>query len=180
MAAPKFSPVSPVENTRSYESPPHVPDSWRPTRPAEIHGFQPEGSRMGYQGPDQGFAIKLANTFKNRIHLAAHESEADAVRGCLNIALRRASMFSRAPVIHDLTIAFTAWGFLDENPPGELQALRRRLFEGVGNVVHHYDEGRTLADMVPEATLRMTPEQVAGAFPDKWRELIGADALDAV
>ena len=61
MAAPKFSPDSPVDDPRGYESPNHVPDSWKPTRPAEIHGFQPEGGRLGYQGPDQGFAIKLAN-----------------------------------------------------------------------------------------------------------------------
>ncbi len=178
MAAPKFSPVSPTDTTRSYESPPHVPDSWHPTRPAEIHGFQPEGSRMGYQGPDQGFALKLANSLKSRIVLQPKESEADAVRGCLNIALRRASMFSRAPVIHDLTIAFTMWGFFDENPPAELLELRRRLFEGVGNVLHHYDEGRRLADMIPESTLRMTPQQVANAYPGNWRELLGADAAD--
>ena len=176
MAAPKFSPSSPVEDTRGYQSPPHVPDAWRPMRPAEIHGFQPEGGRLGYQGPDQGFAIKLANTFKGRIHVGSHESEADAVRGCLCIALRRASMFSRAPVIHDLTIAFTAWGFLDENPLQELLTLRRRLFEGVGNVVHHYDEGRILADSFPKATLRMSPEQVDAAFPAQWRDLVGADA----
>ena len=173
MAAPKFSPVSPTDNTRSYESPPHVPDSWHPTRPAEIHGFQPEGSRMGYQGPDQGFAIKLANSLKSRLVLQPKEREADAMRGCLNIALRRASMFSRAPVIHDLTIAFTIWGFFDEHPPAELVALRRQLFEGVGNVVHHYDEGRVLADMIPESTLRMTPEQVANAYPAKWQALLG-------
>jgi hypothetical protein len=177
MAAPKFSPVSPTDTTRSYESPPHVPDAWHPNRPAEIHGFQPEGSRMGYQGPDQGFAIKLANSLKSRIVLQPKESEADAVRGCLNIALRRASMFSRAPVIHDLTIAFTMWGFFDESPPAEIVELRRRLFEGVGNVVHHYDEGRVLADMVPESTLRMTPEQVARAYPGQWRELLGADPV---
>ena len=174
MAAPRFAPVTSDDDARGYESPRHVPDSWRPTRPAEIHGFQPEGSRMGYQGPDQGFAIKLANTLKPRLHLQPHESDSDAVRGCLNIGLRRASMFSRAPVIHDLTIAFTIWGFLDENPPAALLALRRRLFEGAGNVVHHYDEGRLLADMIPESTLRMTPEQVANAFPANWRDLVGA------
>jgi hypothetical protein len=177
MAAPKFSPTSPVEDARGYESPHHVPDAWHPDRPAEIRGFQPEGERLGYQGPDQGFAIKLANQLKGRIHLGPKESDSDAVRGCLGIGLRRASMFSRAPVIHDLTIAFTAWGFFDENPPQELLELRRRLFEGVGNVLHHYDEGRILADSFPEATLRMSPEQVAAAYPARWRELVGAADL---
>src|SRR6188508_1115085 len=108
MAAPKFAPVSPVDDSRGYESPDHVPDGWLPDRPAEIHGFQPEGGRLGFQGPDQGFAIKIANTFRPRLQVPEGESADDAVQGCLGIALRRASMFSRAPVVHDLTIAFTA------------------------------------------------------------------------
>ncbi len=40
--------------------------------------------------------------------------------------------------------------------------------------MHHYTEARRLADMVPEATLRMTPAQVAGAYPENWRQLTGA------
>ena len=77
-------------------------------------------------------------------------------------------------MVHDLTIAFTMWGFFDEHPPDDLIARRPQLFEGVGNVNHHYAEGRELADRVPEATLRMTPEQVTSAYPERWRELTGA------
>lgn len=149
-------------------------DPWLPMRPAEIHGFQPEGGRMGYQGPDQGYAIKIANTFRPRIHVGPGESADDAVQGCLVIGLRRASLFSRAPVVHDLTIAFTIWGFLDPTPPAELVELRGDLFAGVANVADHYDEGRQIADMVPEATLRLTPAAAAGAYPARWRELVGA------
>jgi hypothetical protein len=54
-----------------------------------------------------------------------------------------------------------------------LKAQRARLFEGVSNTLHHYDEARALVDMVPEATLRMTPAQVAAAYPGRWRELLG-------
>jgi len=172
MAAPKFAPVSPVDDTRVYGSPDVVPGSWKPNRPADLTGFQPEGARLGYQGPDQGFALKIANGFRDRLQLQPGESAADAIQGCLGIALRRASMFSRAPVVHDLTIAFTIWGFLDNNPPAELKADRLRLFEGVSNTLHHYDEARALADMVPEATLRMTPAQVAAAYPGRWKELL--------
>lgn len=174
MAAPKFAPVSSTDDARGYESPDHIPGPWVANRPAEIHGFQPEGGRLGFQGPDQGFAIKIANTFRPRLHLAAGESIDDAVGGCLGIALRRASMFGRAPVVHDLTIAFTAWGFLDTSPPADLIALRTRVFDGLANVAHHYDEGRQLVDMTPEATLRMTPQAVAAAYPDRWQELVGA------
>jgi hypothetical protein len=174
MAAPKFAPVSPLDDSRVYGSPDIVPASWKPDRPGDLIGFQPEGARLGFQGPDQGFALKIANGFGDRLQLQVREHAADAIQGCLGIALRRASIFSRAPVVHDLTIAFTVWGFLDSDPPADLTALRVRLFEGVSNTLHHYDEARVLVDMVPEATLRMTPAQVEAAYPGRWKELLGA------
>ncbi len=174
MAAPKFAPVPPVNEVRGYESPDYVPDGWVPDRPGEIDGRQPEGARLGYQGPDQGYVLVLARRFHDRLHVSALESVDDAIRGCVNIALRRASLFGRAPVIHDLTIAFTMWGFLDPSPPADLVAARAPLFQGVANVAHHYEQGRYIADIVPEATLRSTPEQVQAAYPGRWRELTGA------
>jgi hypothetical protein len=174
MAAPKFAPVSPIDDARSYSSPDVVPKAWMPDRPGEVDGFQPSGARMGNQGPDQGFGIKIANTFLSKIHVAPGESAKDAVAGCLGIGLKRASLFSRAPVIHDFTIAFTVWGFLDADPPAELVAMRSELFKGTSG--HHgYDHQRMLADMVPEATLRMTPQQAGAAYPGRWRDLVGAD-----
>ena len=65
------------------------------------------------------------------------------------------------------------WGFFDSNPPDDLVEARAKLFTGVSNV-HHYAEGRAIADMVPEATLRMTPTQVTAASPISWRSLTGA------
>lgn len=166
--------MPPVDEARGYEAPDHVPGAWMPDRPAEITGFQPVGERLGYQGPDQGFAIKIANTFRPKLRVQAGESVDDAVAGCLGVGLRRASMFSRAPVVHDLTIAFTVWGFLDDAPPAELVALRSELFEGVSHTAVHYAEARRIVDMVPESTLRMSPQQVAAAYPARWRELVGA------
>jgi hypothetical protein len=173
MAVPKFAPSSPIDDPRSYQSPDHVPGTWTPSRPAEVRGFQPEGGRLGYQGPDQGFGIKIANTFRPKLHLAPGESADDAVRGCLGIGLRRASLFSRAPVIHDFTIAFTVWGFLDIVAPAELVSRRVKAFQGVAHIAHAYDQQRALVDMVPSATLRMSPQQVTAAYPVRWRELLG-------
>lgn len=172
MAAPRFSPTPVVDTTRTYGSPDVVPAAWCPDRPGEVVGFQPTGNGLGYQGPDQGFALKIARGFTDRLQLQPGEHASDAIGGCLGIALRRASMFSRAPVVHDLTIAFTIWGFLDANPPAELVEARRGLFAGLGHG-HHYTEGRALADMAPEATLRMNPQQVAAAYPAGWRSLVG-------
>ncbi len=173
MAAPRSTRTDAREH-RHYTSPDVVPPPWSPDRPGVVEGLQPAGPRLGAQGPDQGFALTLARRLVPKIHLQGRERIDDAIRGCLGIALRRASLYSRAPVIHDLTIAFTIWGFFDEQPPDDLVARRPQLFEGVGIVNHHYAEGRAIADLVPESTLRLTPEQVADAYPERWRELTGA------
>ena len=157
-----------------YASPNVVPASWTPDRPGEIEGFQPVGARLGAQGPDQGFALTIASRLAQKLELQTGEHIDDAVRGCVGIALRRASLFSRAPVVHDVRLAFTIWGFFDAEPPSELVERRRELFEGVANVNHHYTEGRIIADLVPESTLRLTPEQAAVEYPAGWRALTGA------
>ncbi len=173
MAAPKFTPVDPIDAPRYYESPDHVPASWTPDRPGEIAGFHPQGERLGAPGPDQGFAIKIANSLRPKLQLKTGENEEDVVRGCLGVALRRASIFSRAPVVHDLNIAFSVWGFFDEAPPQELVDLRLPLFEGLRHVGHHYAESRVVVDHVPVETLRMTPAQILSAYPNEWRSLLG-------
>jgi hypothetical protein len=153
-----------------------VPPSWDPDRPGMVEGLQPVGARLGAQGPDQGYALTIARRLVPSLHIRLSEREPDVIQGCLGIALRRASLFSRAPVVHDLRIAFTIWGYFDPEPPVELLAVRERLFEGVGNTNHHYAAGRRIADLVPESTLRMTPQQVQAAYPGQWRSLTGATA----
>ena len=174
MAAPRFSPVPSAEKVRTYESPEHVPEPWTSSRPSDIEGRQPSGTHLGYQGPDQGYVMTLAAIMEPHLKVHAGEVVTDALKGCSLIALRRASLYGRAPVIHDLKLALTIWGFLDDNPPSDLLATRRDLFEGVRNTLHHYGAGRSIADLVPEATLRMTPEAAAAQMPASWRELTGA------
>ena len=174
MAAPRYAPVPATEPARSYDSPDHVPAPWMPGRRAEIEGRQPEGERLGYQGPDQGYVMTLAARARGRVRVSAGENPDDALRGCALIALKRASLFGRAPVVHDLNLALTAWGFLSDDPPADLVETRRSLFAGVRHGAHHYAEGRAIADMFPESTLRMSPADVAARMPAAWRELTGA------
>ncbi|MET0728149.1 MAG: hypothetical protein ABWZ76_07595 [Acidimicrobiales bacterium] len=171
MAAPEFVPVDRNRPTRGYESPPRLPQSWRAVRPAEVvDGGQPRGTLLGDQGPDQGYVLTLTRRFEGTLHLAEHEHERDVLSGAAAIALKRASLFGRAPVIHDLTVALTVWGHLDEAPP-ELVALRKPLFEEVAHA-HAYGDRRRLVDLVPEATLRLTPQQVAETHARDWRSLL--------
>jgi hypothetical protein len=173
MAAPKFTPVAPTDTARAYASPDHVPQRWTNDRPGDLRGGQPRGPLLGYQGPDQGYALALADRLRDELHLQQAEVADDVLAAVTAIGLRRASMFGRAPVIHDLRIAATIWGFLDPEPRVELVQIRRPLVEGLGNVTHHYGALRALVDSTPEATLRMSPEQVYTAYPTQWRELLG-------
>lgn len=176
MAAPKFSPVAPVDEARYYESPDHVPDAWKPDRGGDIDGFQPSAARLGNQGPDQGFALRIAAGLRPKLVLQPGENADDAIEGCLGVALRRASLFSRAPVVHDLNIAFTIFGFYDDEPPAELVELRRAMFEGLRHTAHHYTDARAVADLPPVETLRGTPDQIAADYPGEWRSLLGLES----
>ena len=80
--------------------------------------------------------LSLARRFEGKLTLTPGEHEKDALAGAVGVALKRASIFGRAPVIHDLTVALTIWGFLDD-VPRELVELRRHLFEEVSHP-HHY------------------------------------------
>jgi len=173
MAAPEYVPIPPTQPVRTYASPDFVPGRWLADRPADLQGPQPEGARFGYQGPDQGYGLVVANRFRDKLQLQSGEHADDAIQGCLTVALRRAALFGRAPMVHDFTVAFTIWGYLDASAPEELVSLRRRTFDGVRHTAHHYAEGRAIADMVPEATLRFTPQHVAQSYPAQWRDLLG-------
>jgi hypothetical protein len=171
MAAPEYVPIDPVADPRSYKSPPRRPESWLTDRPAEVStDGQPRGERLGNQGPDQGYALRLMRQFEGRLTLTEGEDEHDATVGCLGVALKRASLFGRAPVVHDLTVAFTVWGFLDDEPDAGLVELRRDLFEGAGHT-HHYPLQRAIADTVPESTLRLAHDEVAKRHAADWRAL---------
>jgi hypothetical protein len=170
VAAPEFVPVDRTKLLRTYESPPRRPEPWIPHRPAELADGQPHGPQLGYPGPDQGYVLKLARQFTGKLSLAPGEHERDALAGACAVGLRRASAFGRAPVVHDLTVALTVWGFLGD-APADLVELRRRLFEEVSHP-HHYVELRFLVDLVADATLWMTPQQVAQAHRADWRSLL--------
>jgi hypothetical protein len=164
---PSFVPVVEADQVRrAYQL--HVPSIWTASRPSELRGtHQPSGAFLGTPGPDQGFALKLARRFEDRLELAPGEHAEDAIAGCTAVAMRRAATFGRAPVIHDLTLAFTLWGYLP-GAPADLVAAREPLFRSAS---HHYQVQRTIADRVLGSTLRLTPEQVADRIGD-WRELL--------
>ena len=115
MAAPNYVPVTLVDQPRQDE-PPKPPDSWWAVRPGDLVAGQPVGPKLGRQGPDQGYALTLARRFDDKLYVFEGENKEDAVAGCVAVALKRASLFGRAPVIHDLDLAFRLFGFVGTAP----------------------------------------------------------------
>ena len=141
-------------------------------RPGEVVGAESAaGPGMGHQGPDQGYALKLAERFAGQLVLADGEREDDALAGCCAVALRRASLFGRAPVVHDLRLALELFGFLID-ADAALVSWRRAHFAGAAG--HHgYHVKLRLAELVPTETLRSTPAAVAEACSKDWRTPLG-------
>ncbi|MFT7648142.1 MAG: hypothetical protein ACI8Y4_002892 [Candidatus Poriferisodalaceae bacterium] len=176
MSAPSHVPSPSIDNARVYRSPDHVPSGTAKVRPGALPGGQPAGQDLGHQGPDQGYVLRLRRHFDDRLILGEGEHLADAHGVCTRIALKRASIFGRAPVIHDLEIAYQVWGLLNDNCDPHLAAMRAGNFEGAAER-HHYADVLRLVATVPESTLRMSPAEVETLHLADWRSLLDLDAL---
>lgn len=162
MAQPKFVPATTSATGDYYESPPRRDGSWEANRPGDTFlDGAPRGAGLGSQGPDQGFALTLARRFEDQLVLSKNEHAADAVAGCVAVALKRASLFGRAPMVHDVRLAFDLFGFFDRAMPDDHVRARRSLFAEVAHP-HHYTERRRIPDLVPAELLRQPNDAIAG------------------
>ena len=153
MAQPPYVPHAPAATAPHYSSPPQRRGGWRADRPGELaEGPQPAGDGFGHQGPDQGYALRLARDFTPQLRLHDGEKAGDVVAGCVMVALKRASLFGRAPVAADLRVAFDRWAYLDPGAPIEVVASRRELFAGAGGHEGYPIRSR-IADEVPAEAL---------------------------
>ncbi|HEX3947941.1 MAG TPA: hypothetical protein VHW47_09555 [Acidimicrobiales bacterium] len=171
MTQPSFVPISEADQVRpSLQL--EVPGHWTTDRPAELRiPARPIGRRMGTPGPDQGFALRLARRFEERLSLQAGESAEDIVVGCALVASRRSALFGRAPSVYDVRAALALWSFLAPAPDGLVEE-RRRAFQSVS---HDYVVQRALVDRVPESTLGLSPQAVeAEVAAGRWAALVGA------
>lgn len=170
MTQPDYVPLKPGDRIRPIERLPAA-DSWRADRPADLdRPGMPTGPRLGNHGPDLGYGLKLARRLVDKVRVTEGETLDDAVAGCFATGAKRASLYGRAPVIYDMELAYTLWGFFD-GAPKELVAFRKPLFQAAS---HHYDDQRQIADRVPEETLRLSPSDVKSRLSD-WRSLIVTD-----
>lgn len=167
MTQPSFVPIVEADQVRpAYRL--DVPSIWTQSRPSELRTTRaPAGRMFGTPGPDQGYALKLGRRFEGELELDKGESVEDAIAGCTAVAMRRAARYGRAPVIHDLTFAFTLWGFLG-GAPEDLATARAPLFSSAS---HHYQAQREIAAAVDEDALGLTPQAVAARLGE-WQQLL--------
>ncbi len=173
MAIPSYVPVDPRLKPRDYESSPRRGNDWyAKKRPGEIIPSEmPTGGLYGNHGPDIGYAYSLVHRLADKVHLVAEERLEDAQAGAIAVAMRRAAMNGRAPVLADLDVAFTIWGFYDPQPASGLRVLRAEMFEGARAPIHGYDLRREISNVVSEHALTMTPAAVAAAHAQDWAGL---------
>lgn len=168
MTQPSFVPIAESDQVRpAYRL--HTPEAWSPSRPSELRGTTPPtGRAFGRPGPDQGYALKLVRSFEGRLALAPGESEEDALAGCAAVAMRRAAVFGRAPVVFDIDFAAILYGYVGD-APGDLVADRVLRFRSAS---HHQQVRQALADRVAPATYRLMPDELAGVVSSaEWRDL---------
>ena len=166
MAQPEFVPLQAGDRVRAAERLP-AHGGWRQDRGAELLSPDlPRGDHLGSPGPDQGYGLFLAERFRDRLELTPAEDADDVVTGCLGVGLKRASIFGRAPVIFDMELAYTVWGYLGGAPP-DLVEFRVPVVQGAA---HDYWTQREVVDRVAEPTLRSTPAEVRARLAD-WRSL---------
>jgi hypothetical protein len=126
---------------------------WVANRPGDLPAGQPTGKLLGSPGPNIGYALTLANWVRDQLVLAPHEHRADAIAVAAEIAMRRAALFGRAPVMPDVEFAMQILGYRGDADP-DFVAWRMRAVQGTH---HDYYERRSLVDAIPVDVLRLVP-----------------------
>ncbi len=122
---------------------------------------------QGSPGPDQGYALSLVKHFEDKLQTGSVDHH-DAVAGCIEVAMKRASLFGRAPMIHDLQAAFCLYGFLNSAVNPSLVKLREHVFAGVDHGVH-YKERRRVVDLVDSVFLKQSIQTIEAEAAKDWQ-----------
>ena len=173
MAQPSFVPITEADQVRGARRL-SVPTRWVADRPADLGGpVRPTGASHGTPGPDQGFALRVARHFEERLQLQPSEDVEDVLHGGAILASKRAGLLGRAPCVYDLDAVFALFGFLVAAPPDGLVTLRRQLFASASR---DYVVQRSLVDAIPNDTLLLPAEQLSARLGD-WAILLAPPSI---
>jgi hypothetical protein len=127
--------------------------SWVANRPGDLPAGWPTGKLLGSPGPNIGYALTLANRVRDQLALAPHEHADDAIAVVAEIAMRRAALFGRAPVMRDVEFGMQILGYRGDADP-DFVTWRMGAMQGAH---HDYYERRSLVDAIPVDILRLVP-----------------------
>jgi hypothetical protein len=167
-----FVPADPADVPRQQQNLPPgtaLPPArrWQSDRPGDLEAESPQGGLFGNPAPNVGYAYTLAEHVANRLELTQHEDIHDVLPVLAEIAGRRAALFHRAPVIHDVEVAMTILGYDGSADPAFARA-RALLVHEAG---HSYYRRRAIVEAVPEALLRRPRGEIDSAVYE-WRRTI--------
>ena len=156
MTQPDYVPVASGSQLRQVE-PLAIPEGWTASRPSELAPLKvsavEQGKLLGTPSPDSGFALKLARIRVHKLELGVGEHLEDVERAVAAIAIKRAALFSRAPVIHDVDFAITLLGYDESDIPEAVLAHRKSVVSGVS---HDYFKMRRMLEAIGPETLAAT------------------------
>ncbi len=141
---------------------------WRPDRPGDRSGpTVGHGALTGRPGPNVGFAYTLAERVKDRARLGPNEHIEDVVAVGAEVAGKRAALFGRAPVIHDVEHAMNVLGYDGYDSAAFVEA-RTLLVLGAA---HDYERRRSVVDDVSDELLRSSGIELKDRI-EAWRSAI--------
>ncbi len=146
---------------------------WHATRPGEIFageilageieaGNGAPGRLRGSPGPSGGFALTLAARAKHTWILTDTEHLEDAVAVVAELAMKRASLFGRAPAQPDVDTAAKIMGYHEARP----EAFTQRRAAIVHDCDHNYERRRSFIDSIDVALLKLAPNASSETLPD--------------
>jgi hypothetical protein len=172
MAVDPYVPTRPEDAPRRSVAIPPA-SGWRAIRPGDIDpavGSGRKGVLFGTPGPDSGYALTLAERFHDQISVKPPETVHDAEELAAQVAMRRGGIFGRAPVLADVELGFTLFGWLGD-APADLVEWRRLAVVRVG---HDYARRVGLVEAIPEWVMRQRSDQIRERIAD-WRHLLGLE-----
>lgn len=152
---------------RPEQLPPAKP--WFARRPAETSA-DPHAPTFGAIGPDMGYARSLLTLFSRRLGPGGCNRD-DLLEAGVAVAMRRATMFGRAPIPEDLEVAFLLLGALD-GVPGDWSRAGGSVAAHVEGVRYKPAQAAHLAASMPDSWLCRKPGGVRQQLLEE-----GPDAL---
>lgn len=145
-----------------------VPPAWYATRPGDNDALLDiESPLIGNTGPGGGFALTLIKKMRAQIHLLPHEHLADVEPLLGEIAMRRASVFTRSPIKSDVEFALKIFSYDKEATKGE-EKWRIALVHDCG---HNEHRRREIVNSIPIEAIGGSLADLDSHIDQWWKEL---------